>query len=157
MVRQKVDSKTVSASYLFDLHENCRVYGEFSQFFLPSGRGKNATQELLSSPTFNIETNLSYSSSKKVEVGMKSLISFRGEDSELNGIIGYIHKEKDDMKENDILSITLLFPWRIINHIHLSFISSTPRALTLTGFDLYRRSAYLDCIHISDDYDTEDY
>jgi len=157
MARRKVDPKTVYASYLFDLHESCRVYGEFSHFFLPSGRGKNATQELLSSPTFNIETNLSYSSSKKVKIGMMSKISFRVEERELDGIIGYIHKEKDELKENDILNISLLFPWKIINHIHLSFISSTPRSLTLTGFDLYRRSAYLNCIHISDDYDTEDY
>ena len=157
MTRRKVGPKTVPASYLFDLHESCRVYGEFSHFFLPAGRGKNNFQELLSSPTFNIETKLSYSSSKKVEVGMKSKISFRVEERELDGIIGYIHKEKDESEENDILDISLLFPWKIINHIHLSFISSTPRALTLTGFDLYRRSAYLDCIHISDEYDTEDY
>jgi len=157
MARRKVDPKNVHASYLFDLHESCRVFGEFSHFFLTSGRGKNAFQEVISTPELNIETELSYSTSKKVDVGMKTIISFHVEDREMEGKIGYIDKEKDALTGKDVLRAVLWFPWNIINHIHLSFISSTPRSITLSGFDLYRRGAYLSGIHISDDYDIEDY
>jgi hypothetical protein len=151
MAKRIIDPKNIHAHYLFDLHEKCRLYAEFSHFFYSSGRGKNSTQDVLSAPVLNIETNLSHSTSKKLKNGINSVISFRVDEREIEGKIGFVDKEKD------FLYFTLWFPFNIVNHIHMSFISSTPRSITLSGFEIYRRHASLTGIHITDNYDPENY
>ena len=151
MAKRIIEPQNIHAHYLFDLHSTCRVHGEFSHFFYSSGRGKNSTQDVLSAPVLNIETNLSYSTSKKLKPGIKSVISFRVEERKIEGKIGYVDKEKD------FLHFTLWFPWSIVSHIHMSFISSTPRSIILSGFEIYRRHARLTGIHITDNYDPENY
>jgi len=149
---KKVDPRTIHADYVIDMRENAKCFAELQYSSTKRGPRGNQQIEMSSIPTLNIKGRLSFTESKKIELGTKvDVLIYIAEEPRVEEYIGIIDKYKE------ALQVVLWLPWEIVNHLHLTFISGKAEMVTLFGTELYRRSASVWGIDTKAEYDIQDY
>ena len=150
--KKKIDPRTIHADYVIDMRESAKWFAELQYSSTKRGpRGKQQI-EMSSIPTLNIKGRLSFTESKKIELGTKAEIRiYIAEEPRAEEYIGIIDKYKET------LQVVLWLPWEIVNHMHMTFISGKVEMVTVFGTELYRRSASVWGIDMKAEYDVGDY
>ncbi|MCJ2163540.1 MULTISPECIES: hypothetical protein [unclassified Pseudodesulfovibrio] len=152
MAKKKIDPSKIFADYVIDMRGDTRWFAELHYTSTMRGPRGNKHIEMSNIPTLNISGKLSYTESKKVELGSPIDIRIYTEEEErVTEFIGIIDKYKN------VLQVVLWLPWEIANHLHMTLISGKAEMVTISGTDLYRRSASVRGIDMKAEYDLQDY
>lgn len=149
--KKQIDPKDTHVNYVFDLREPYTFCGELIYSYSECGRGRNRVRELFSFPSLIINTHLSHSTSKKVEIGVETVVDLHiSDDERMLPLSGSIEKGTGHLRFN------IWLPNHIVNHVHLTLISSKPQMLTLFGSDLHYRRGRISGIHLLKEFDEEE-
>lgn len=149
--RQKVDPKERPFLYAVDLRDRRRIAGELSFSFLNMGTGRNKVYELFSCPKLTLWGKLENTENSKMKKGMDVCVGLTAEEGvPTTNIIGFVEKE------DEILHFYVYLPVDIINHIHLSFLSSRPEMMHIFGTELYYRKGQVRGIDLVSVYEEEE-
>lgn len=146
--KRKIDPQKIFAWYTFDLTKKCDWSGELSYSvgdISLSGVFKEKTSSI---PSIKLSLLLESTNSKKVKPGSNAELNIfiLDEDSRTERA-GLINKDREGVE------FSVWLPWKIANHLHLILISGKAKCLDILGTELYNRSATINSISLSRDYE----
>lgn len=150
--KKKVDPKESSAWYVMDLRQPHSFCGELMYSYTRKRSRGLISPDLFSSLSLKISGTLAYTTSAKITVGTSTEIDFHmAESADRDPISGFIEKF------NDRICFYIWVPERIVNHIHMSLMSSKPEVLRIIGTDLFYRKGEIFGVDLLREYDEDEF
>jgi len=147
---KKCDPKKVATWYVIDLRQPHSYWGELSYSYDRIMARGGHEPELNSYVSLTISGVLSYTTNKSIQPGLKVKVRLL-----VAGTFAASRVSGEVEQRNGELLFHLWLPEWIINHVHLTLMSSSPEALQIFGTELLRRRGDLHGIYLLKHYDEE--
>ncbi len=152
MGRSKAFFRSTSAWHVMDLRQPYSFCGELMYSYTRKRSRGLISPDLFSSLSLKISGALAYTTSAKITVGTPIEIDLHmAESADRDPISGFIEKF------NDRICFYIWVPDRIVNHIHMSLMSSKPEVLRIIGTDLFYRKGEISGVDLLREYDEDEF